>query len=146
MEMRSEDYVHKLDGDLCAFCIDPYDGDYWILGDAFMRGFYAVHDHDNARFGFVPHKLSPTKQAPVAGTVPIKLIYNDPIVIEEEPEDEGLSKEWTWASVVALLIIVGGIAALIWYCPVLFLAPLLGFRKVEKTPKQVDQALNVVIL
>lgn len=30
------------------------DWDEWIFGDAFMRGWYNIHDHDNVRFGFVP--------------------------------------------------------------------------------------------
>ena len=35
----------------------------WILGDAFMRGWYHIHDFENKRQGFVPTKLT-SKRAP----------------------------------------------------------------------------------
>jgi hypothetical protein len=35
----------------------------WLLGDAFLRGYYSVHDHDQKKMGFAPHATS-TKKAP----------------------------------------------------------------------------------
>ncbi len=35
----------------------------WILGNAFLRGFYSTHDHKEKRFGFAPHSLSTKKGA-----------------------------------------------------------------------------------
>ena len=34
--------------------MDYYNDEYWILGDAFMRGFYTIHEMENARQGFIP--------------------------------------------------------------------------------------------
>jgi hypothetical protein len=34
------------------------DADYFLIGDAFFRGFYSVHDDDNDRIGFAPHSES----------------------------------------------------------------------------------------
>lgn len=46
------------DGNTCSLCFSGYDIDYWILGDAFMRGWYNIHDLDNLRMGFVPFTAS----------------------------------------------------------------------------------------
>jgi hypothetical protein len=71
MQMVPEDYV-LIDSAVsvgrvmqyrCGLCIDNSRDDTWLLGDAFLRGFYSVHDHKNKRFGFAPHTLS-TKDAP----------------------------------------------------------------------------------
>jgi hypothetical protein len=40
-----------------------------VFGDAFLRGFYSIHDNSLNRFGFVPHAES-TKLAPQKGKVP----------------------------------------------------------------------------
>ena len=56
-----EDYTVATDQDLdeCAFCLQGTNGySYWILGDAFMRGWYSIHDYSNMRFGFAPFKGS----------------------------------------------------------------------------------------
>ena len=56
-EMRPVDYAIQIAGSgseaVCAFCFSSADFGYWILGAAFMRGWYVVHDHENARQGFV---------------------------------------------------------------------------------------------
>ena len=57
MVVDPEDYVIDVSGDgsFCAICLTHIDGyDKWILGDAFMRGWYNIHDHENLRMGFVP--------------------------------------------------------------------------------------------
>ena len=54
-EVRPEDYVVRVTSTgYCAFCLTPSDAfdDYWILGLAFMRGYYNIHDHANKRMGF----------------------------------------------------------------------------------------------
>lgn len=53
---------------ICALCITSIDGfNEWILGDAFMRGWYNIHDKDNLRMGFVPFTGS-SKSVPVASS------------------------------------------------------------------------------
>ena len=48
-----EDFVIEItnDGSVCALCLSTYESE-WILGDAFMRGWYNIHDHTNAKIGF----------------------------------------------------------------------------------------------
>ena len=46
-----EDYVTVVEESICSLCIGIIE-DEWILGDAFMRGWYNIHDHTNARIGF----------------------------------------------------------------------------------------------
>jgi hypothetical protein len=41
--------------------VDYHRTDFWILGTAFMKGYYIIHDNDdhaNARMGFAPHSGS----------------------------------------------------------------------------------------
>lgn len=58
-EVSKEDYIIEVDSTWCTLCMSPYSGlDFWILGDAFMRGWYNIHDHENMRMGFVPHATS----------------------------------------------------------------------------------------
>ena len=59
--MLPEDYLIDItldnSGAWCALCITSIEGfDEWILGDAFMRGYYNIHDHTTTpnRMGFVP--------------------------------------------------------------------------------------------
>ena len=57
-EVRPEDYVVKVTSTgYCAFCLTPTDAldDYWILGLAFMRGYYNIHDHAKNRMGFAAY-------------------------------------------------------------------------------------------
>lgn len=69
MEMLPEDYIVEYEG-YCFACLGKADyGEEWILGDAFMRGFYSTHDHKSQKFGFAPHAES-TKRAPYEGEQP----------------------------------------------------------------------------
>ena len=85
MEMRPEDYIVEYEG-FCFACLGK--GDYgvhqeWLLGDAFLRGFYSAHDYSSMKFGFAPHSKS-QKNAPIAGTPP----YNNPLQPTEDfPEN-----------------------------------------------------------
>ena len=105
-----EDYVYQ-DGDLCYVCIDDSGDESWILGDAFMRGYYNIHDLTNMRMGFysidekakpVPKKasISPEKWLPEA----VSRIW-------------GLKKGFLifLVCIVSLLVILG-IALIIFFC------------------------------
>ena len=68
MDVKADDYVIAIYGTTCSLCFSGYDGlDEWILGDAFMRGWYNIHDHTNNRMGFVPFSGS-TKVKPTLAT------------------------------------------------------------------------------
>lgn len=48
--------------DICLLAfIDSFGAGYWLVGDAFLKGYYTIHDNDdhaNARIGFAPHSTS----------------------------------------------------------------------------------------
>jgi hypothetical protein len=80
LEVLVDDYVINFGDGTCALCIteSPY-YDEAHFGSAVMRGFYFIHDHDNARQGIAPlasglraglTASSSGKVAPVAGTTP----------------------------------------------------------------------------
>ena len=52
LEVTPENYSIELGNDVCSPCFGSYNIDYWILGEAFLRDWYVVHDYDNSRFGF----------------------------------------------------------------------------------------------
>ena len=70
------------DGSMCSLCLSGYDISYWILGDAFMRGWYNIHDHTEKRMGFVPFAGSVKSVPEVATSVPTTPlpIVADPVV------------------------------------------------------------------
>ena len=47
-EVRPEDYAVQVTASgKCALCIEPLESDeYWILGVAFMRGWYSIHNYE----------------------------------------------------------------------------------------------------
>jgi len=48
-EVLPEDYVFNFDNfgtKLCTLCIIGTDVEYWLMGDAFLRGWYSIHDLD----------------------------------------------------------------------------------------------------
>lgn len=57
--MRPEDYIVPVnDQDMCGLCVQYVKGQdigYFILGDAFLRDWYAIHTYQPLRLGFVPH-------------------------------------------------------------------------------------------
>ena len=75
--MLPEDYLIDItldnSGAWCALCITSIEGfDEWILGDAFMRGYYNIHDHTTTpnRMGFVPFTGSSKVAPTTAGITP----------------------------------------------------------------------------
>ena len=80
----------------CGLCLDDNGEESWLLGDAFLRGFYSVYDHAGKQFGFAPHSLS-KKNAPVKGEVP-----------SASQSMNQLSKQDTTT---IILIVVGAVAA-----------------------------------
>jgi hypothetical protein len=70
LEVLVDDYVINFGDGTCALCIHQSRyADEAHFGSAVMRGFYIIHDHDNARQGIAP-QASSGKVAPVAGTTP----------------------------------------------------------------------------
>jgi hypothetical protein len=58
------DIVDEYDPEAADTCllaiIDSWSG-YWLVGDAFLKGYYSIHDnedHANAKMGFAPHATS----------------------------------------------------------------------------------------
>ena len=72
-EVLPEDYVIEFNTSAksCALCLSPSSSrDYFILGDTFLRGWYAIHDFDNQRMGFIPQASSSKKEAVLSTTTP----------------------------------------------------------------------------
>ena len=74
-EVHPSDYIidisNNQDRSWCSLCLYTVEGfDEWILGDAFMRGWYNIHDHDNLRMGFVPFSGSAKSAAEAKTTTP----------------------------------------------------------------------------
>ena len=77
LNVLAEDYIIDVstDGSWCSLCLSSADGfDEWILGDAFMRGWYNIHDHANTRIGFVPFTGSGKAAPEAVGTTPTETI------------------------------------------------------------------------
>lgn len=74
LEFAPEDYIIVINQDDITGCLLGFgasDMPYWLLGDVFLRGYYSVHDMDNDRIGFAPHKNS-NKKIITEGTNPEK--------------------------------------------------------------------------
>jgi hypothetical protein len=73
--MDPKDYLLAVDEkelpNECSICIfeETEDPSRWMLGDAFLRGWYSTYDYDKKLMGFAPHATS-TKDRPVKGEVP----------------------------------------------------------------------------
>ena len=91
MQVLPEDYIVDIsidaDGSICSLCLDPdQNANEWLLGDAFMRGWYNIHDHTNMQMGFVPFKGS-NKSGVVAA--PTGVVYDKyPYEVEEKEEND----------------------------------------------------------
>lgn len=70
--VTNEDYFGELQGSCYLAFVEDDSASYWLLGDAFLRGYYSIHDnedHDNAKMGIIPHANS-NKPFVTYGTVP----------------------------------------------------------------------------
>ena len=59
-QISHEDYVIEVEG-ICLLAFVVHPNEFWLLGDAFLMGYYSIHDnedHENARIGLAPHKTS----------------------------------------------------------------------------------------
>jgi len=83
IEFKPEDYILDMsdrhDGSVCILAFIANSGDYWLVGDNFFRGYYAVHDDANNRIGLVPHAFSEK--------LPLEYVESKPLQ---------LIKSWTW--------------------------------------------------
>ena len=54
-EMFVDDYIYERKGE-CKICIYGQSDkeSHWIIGNAFMRGYYVTHDLDLQTFGIAP--------------------------------------------------------------------------------------------
>jgi hypothetical protein len=72
VQLDPKDYLIPMreNSESCFICVYPEPGDTrWLLGDAFLRGYYSVYDYEQRRFGFVPTPNS-SKEAPQSGILP----------------------------------------------------------------------------
>jgi hypothetical protein len=60
--------------DTCILAfVDFPSASFWLLGDAFLRGYYSIHDntdHNSARIGFAPHSTSSKQKVQVGVSIP----------------------------------------------------------------------------
>jgi Eukaryotic aspartyl protease len=56
-EILPKDYIVESLG-ACLLAIGASPLDYFILGAAFLQGYYSIHDMTEDRIGFAPHSTS----------------------------------------------------------------------------------------
>ena len=143
-EVTKEDYIIDLDDNVCSLCLSPYSGlDFWILGDAFMRGWYNIHDHENMRMGFVPHATAVKTKPEVMTTAP-----TEPFPLVKDPNLEfdyfGLSAEqFALAVFVASALCLVTVVAYFVFCAKVIAA---SDRKGNKSKGVTDDQISLIIL
>jgi len=76
VEMLPQDYIIELPskdvvGGLCALAIRKNKADFFMMGNSFFRGYYAMHDASpNGSLAFMPAANS-KKDTPMADKIPI---------------------------------------------------------------------------
>lgn len=72
LEILVDDYIVNFGNGTCAFCFSQSGSTTLaILGDSFLRNFYAIHDMEQMKMGFAPLTgVDTVKAAPVAGSTP----------------------------------------------------------------------------
>jgi hypothetical protein len=105
--MDPKDYIIELDTmtvkeGFCAIAFRKNRADFFIMGNSFMRGYYAMHDASptNGSLSFIPSKNS-NKNMPVAGTIPLRFLQ------EQMPQSI-----YTW--MITFAVIGGWCAAETW--------------------------------
>lgn len=76
-EMLPEDYIFdassKQDMSLCALAIVANQQNFFLFGNSFLRGYYAIHDMKDGYLGIAPHATS-SKNFVTKGTVPTNVL------------------------------------------------------------------------
>ena len=132
--VKPEDYVIQLNGPECALCLSPYDSlNTWILGDAFLRGYYSIHKHDTKQMGFVPLAES-FKTAPVLATsTPTATLPKVELIVSYDT--------LIFYIVVAILVVVLG-GALIWFfC---YLNTKVAANKIQKSTEETSSQITLL--
>ena len=88
----------------------------WVLGDAFMRGWYTIHDHTNAQQGFVPidDGFGVKHDPEISYTLPTEPLPN---ISSYTSDGEGLQ---SWVMMLIGIAVLGAMVLLFWlittYC------------------------------
>jgi len=137
-EVKAEDYIIQLtEGGTCGICISSSeDTEEWILGDAFMRGYYNIHDHDNLRMGFVPFSGS-SKSVPESASSTPSGSLSDVTLDNVGRLIFGLMPGTFFLLLAIVLIPTLCCCGLLWYC--FFVAAFLPSKSVLARGKRVLQ-------
>lgn len=82
LEMLPQDYIIELPskdvvGGLCAIAIRKNKADFFMMGNSFFRGYYAMHDASpKGSLGFVPSAGS-SKRMPTFDTIPLQFLEEE---------------------------------------------------------------------
>ena len=116
-EVRADDYIVQVSTNgMCSFCLtgsDNIDDDYWILGVAFMRHYYNIHDHTNKRFGFASYRGSPKTNPTPVGEIPTALIENS---VNDSDLEELSERSNTLYYILAGAGVIIGLVIAIYFC------------------------------
>ena len=140
-EVRPEDYAVEvtLNG-MCALCLqERLSDEYWVLGVAFMRGWYSIHDHELMRFGFVPFVDSPKEPPRLESLTPMKQLPEEYL-----PLDDGGAFNWRsflQGYVFGIIFCMVTIAIVIEFCIQAALCPIK--TKSNKTTKFEKEDQNI---
>lgn len=75
--MTPDTYVLDIKyGDQCFLTLAKNSGDYWLMGDGFLRNYISIWDETNNQLGFVPHSFS--NATITAGTLSSNVVEVDP--------------------------------------------------------------------
>jgi len=101
-EISPEHYLvdasNNRDKSVCILAFASNDSDFFLIGDSFFRGYYAIHDDDHDRIGFAPHSES-KKSAPSFAKYPPSQSLQLSFFVKYKKE--------CWMAVAALLILTG---------------------------------------
>lgn len=113
-QVRPDDYAVEVSkSGKCSLCFqERRTNDHWILGSAFMRGLYTIHDYEKLQMGFVPfagsQKKVPTYEPVLPKTTLLKHLSDAKKSTEEAEEILGLKPAAFWTIVGSLTAAVLG--------------------------------------
>ena len=96
-EVTPENYSIALSDTVCTPAFGSYDIEYWVLGYAFLRDWYVIHDYENSRYGFT---RLPGSSMPTPEPVP---------EVEDEDEDYGEEETEDGPTLVGILYVGFGL-------------------------------------